>query len=455
MNRNSNNGLLFLIGIVFCIGFIIYLASSHLIFNEHNWLLSLIITTLLVFSIGSLIHLRGIMGREEAEIDSIFIQKLTSIEDIKNVTKSLKNSLIKERLENINSVYEQTNKINYEEIEYLTLKRQRNYGAIEKYIINATILIGWIGTFLGIIQSVKNLNINKNNVSMPMVEGIISGLSLAIGASILGIFSSLILGFLYTAYKNYENNVFTKLEEISVLKIVPHYTIFESSSIAKAIAESMNRVLPNIIRQSTDDLKEATLNLKRVTEEIQHNQQNFSLLIQQIETSVTNATENNIQIQVLLRAFNGHISKLTPTLDKIDDVITQNSNEFEKISYENQANYEIISKTYSTLKSHSGTLKIFSENIKNDFNFFLANSSRSNEEFKEVILEGVKMFVSNQTDTSKKISELHDKLVHSIVNIAQNQKRNFEKKRLNEKDIIVSESKKKNNLFFSFLNRFK
>ena len=44
MNRNSNNLFLFIVGIAFCICFIIYLAYSNLIFDEHNWQLTSIIT---------------------------------------------------------------------------------------------------------------------------------------------------------------------------------------------------------------------------------------------------------------------------------------------------------------------------------------------------------------------------------------------------------------------------
>lgn len=455
MNRSSNNGFLFLIGIVFCIGFIIYLGWSRLIFDEHNWLLSLIITTLLGISIVSLIRLWIIMSNQEIQINKVAKNKFTSIDDIKSVIPSLNSSLIKERLENIDKTYEQSNKVNYSDIEYLTLKRQRNYGTIEKYIINATILIGWIGTFLGIIQSVKNLNISSNSADMPMIEGIISGLSLAIGASILGIFSSLVLGFLYTAYKNYENNVFTKLEEISILKIIPHYTIVENSLISKAIADSMNRVMPAIIKQSTDDLKEATYNLKGVTEEIKNNQQNISSLIAQIETSVQNATENNTQIQTLLGTFNGHIGQLIPTLNNIDNLITLNKDGFEKMNSENKINYEIISKTYSTLKSHSDTLKAYSENIKNDFTQFISNSSTSNEQFKSVVSGAVKELVNNQTATLNKISELHGKLVNSIVGIEKSRNEVYARKMKNDESSILSEPKKKRKGFFSFLNIFR
>ena len=452
MNRNSNNLFLFIVGIAFCICFIIYLAYSNLIFDEHNWQLTSIITFLLMVSIISLVRLWNIMSTQEAEIDKVFKKNFTSIDDIKTTIKSLKDSLIKERLENIDQTYEQSNKVNYTDIEYLTLKRQKNYGTLEKYIINATILIGWIGTFLGIIQSVKGLNIDSKNASMPMIEGIISGLSLAIGSSILGISSSLFLGFLYTTYKNYENNVFTKLEEISILKIVPHYSIEENSLISKAISDSMNRVLPNIIKQSTDDLKEATLNLKGVTGEIKQNQESISSLIKQIETSVLNATENNQQIQLLLKAFNGHISKLTPTLDKIDSVITQNKNEFEKITLENKANYEVISKTYSTLKSHSEILKTFSDSIKNDFSSFLNNASTSNEQFKQVISEAIKTLVNNQSETTTKLSELHNKLINSIANNEKNRNENHIRRRESN---VVSEQKPKRKGLFSFLRKSK
>lgn len=455
MNRNSNNGFLFSLGIVFCILFIAYLAWSGLIFDEYNWQLTSVITILLVFSILSLIRLWTIMNEQENQIDKVFQKEFSSIDDIKTIIISLKDSLIKERLVNIDKTYEQSNKVNYTDIEYLTMKRQRNYGTIEKYIINATILIGWVGTFLGIIQSVKHLNITSTNASMPMIEGIIGGLSLAIGSSILGISSSLFLGFLYTAYKNYENNVFIKLEEISILKIVPNYSIIENSLISKAIVDSMNRVLPSIIKQSTDDLKEATLNLKDVTEEIKYNQKNFSTLITQIEVSVLNATENNQKIQILLGAFNGHISKLNPTLDRIDDVIIQNNHEFEKIIVENKANFDVISKTYSSLKSHSDTLKTFTENLKNDFSTFLINASTSNNQYKEVLSESFKLLVTNQAETSNKLLEAHNKFVRSIDNIEKKSKMANEIKKEKEENSIISELKKRSKSIFSILKRLR
>lgn len=395
------------------------------------------------------------MREQETEIDKVYHRTFRSINDIKTAIISLKDSLIKERLFQIDSTYEQSNKVNYSEIEYLSVKRQKNYGSIEKYIINATILIGWIGTFLGIIQSVKSLNISDNSIQMPLISGIINGLSLAIGASILGIFSSLSLGFLYTAYKNYENNVFTKLEEISILKIVPHYSIVENSLISKAIADSMNRVLPSIIKQSTDDLKEATLNLKGVTEEIKANQQNISTLISQIETSVVSSTENNRQIQVQLKEFNGHINKLIPTLDNIDSAITQNKNEFEQIKSENKANYEVISKTYTTLKEHSDTLKTFSTTIHIDFANFLNDNSKSNEQFKQVVGDAVKTLVKNQAEATNRISQLHDKLVNSIISIEKSRNEVYVRRQESETSSVKVEAKKKKGGIFSFLNRFR
>ena len=80
---------------------------------------------------------------------------------------------------------------------------------------------------------------------------------------------------------NFKQYILERLEGVSMLKVLPFYKPDEANKLSERIAESIERVLPNVMRQAGNDLKDSSESLKTVTGGLRSVQSDFNDFTQQ------------------------------------------------------------------------------------------------------------------------------------------------------------------------------
>lgn len=321
----NSNFLLQFIGLLGFITLSIFFKNEGFIFNENNEIISYVITIL--FFIGSiwLIHLSFNLFSEEKEANTLLDREnyISSPQDIELLALKLKNSWIKDRISRIIRITEIKGQIDTNSLSKITENQVCISANIVKYISSAVLLIGLLGTFLGLIQSVQGLQsaLNHQEISSKSqinigttkdddveslyvnMSGTLGGLDKAFGTSIAGIIASIILSLLYIGYKITERLLINKIEAISTILITPYFQRKETDTIAIIIAETINRTLPTIIKEATEDLKLSTENLEKATQLLKSDQNTFFKIAQSIEAETNRFISENEKFTTWLIKF--------------------------------------------------------------------------------------------------------------------------------------------------------
>jgi hypothetical protein len=338
-------------GIIIYAGATIYLYFNGFILNVNNYYVNVIIVFLFLIGVFRLIKLAYTLSSENKEIDKVGKCTIKVASDIDLIETKLPRSWIKSRLIQVNEILKAKGKLNHRDMAALLEKKIRNLGNLIKYIAGITILIGLLGTFLGMTESIQGFNsaLNKTQ-SQPQnaaisshkdiingyktlnndMTNILGGIDKALGTSILGILTFIILNYLCIMYKNSQGIIANKLEEVFIVKILPHYQYFESDIITKSITESISGILPQTIKNSTEDLKVSTLNLKEITQGIKTVQGTFNELIINIKDESSALQNANKEINENLRSFSNQIGVFTKTIEVVNSNLTQNQAELQK-----------------------------------------------------------------------------------------------------------------------------
>ena len=320
------------------------------IFNANNFLISLIIFVL--FSIGyiNLLKLTLNLASQSTLLTKLERQNTDLLD---NFVNKLPNGWIKNYIDRI-----KINNINGKTIFSLSTSVIQNdistTSSVIKYISGILILVGLLGTFLGIIKSVKglegaiNLGIYSNqnfDHLFTNITQVLNGLDKAFGTSIIGIISYIILSFAYTIYKKSENKLAVSFKNIAISKIIPFYQKLNIDPLAQIIITSINKTLPNVVKESSEALKESSNTILEVSEMLHSSQKSVSSLTQTFQKETKKLIEINVQ-------FSTDVKLIKDTLTLLNSSINENQKVFNGMYIKNTQIHNQILESHKELSDY-------------------------------------------------------------------------------------------------------
>lgn len=254
----------------------------------------------------------------------------------------LEQSLLKEWAYKILNMTLHATKPDQNALSLLLQQRVEVGGNRIRYIAGVLVMIGLLGTFLGLIQSLKylqhfftaseGLDINTLFSDMKQTLG---GLDKAFGTSIGGILAYLVLGYLNIVLRTKQAYILSQIEEVLLDHILPVMEGFlvktpsDSGSAAieilqtlpQTVAEELRRALETIMQQtiggSTARLEATGAHLQSAAEGIQQGQETLTETLRTFGDFLTTVQESRAQLALTqqtlasgVKAFAAEIANL-------------------------------------------------------------------------------------------------------------------------------------------------
>ncbi|MEZ4887716.1 MAG: MotA/TolQ/ExbB proton channel family protein [Chitinophagales bacterium] len=349
MNSKLSAQSILLLGILMYIASSVILYLAGFIYSPNNLHISVLISTLFVVATIMLIALISQLGRESNALDKVETSVIVSKENLEEVKNSLPESWVKDRISKVASLSMLHAEIKEQQMSKIVEERYRISGNMIRFIANAMIFVGLLGTFLGIIQSaqgfesaLKGSPTGGPSASYNDISAIIGGLDKALGTSIVGVIASLILGFMLLSVKNFQHHLVTRLEEVSMLRILPFYRKEQSFSMHEAMVDSIEKILPETMRQATSKLQEAAQLLKDSTERLYSSQGNVLNLITNLQSAVQSLDNNSAGFEHRVDTFTKELQNIKETVLQLNGHLQQQQRTYLGLSEDYTKNGEVM-----------------------------------------------------------------------------------------------------------------
>lgn len=341
---------------------IAYFTAKDYVFSAYNREISGII--LLLFGIGIamvIYHLRRLY-REDRQLATFFdqlenfrialnqlLQKRDTLspEMTTNTFRKivdehfmiLEPSLLKERVYKIVNMTLTAQKPNQDTLSSLLQQKVEIGGNRIRYIAGILIMIGLLGTFLGLVQSIKSLQhffTASEGVDITMLfsdmKRTLGGLDKAFGTSIGGIIAYLVLGYLNIVVRVRQADILNRIEEVTFEQIipimqkfrveepqdVPATTVNMLRTIPETVSKHLKTALESIIRQtiggSTEHLQATSIHLQQAAEGIQKGQEIFTQTLRAFENFLTTFQEDKKQLLSIQQTLASGIQEFSQEL---------------------------------------------------------------------------------------------------------------------------------------------
>lgn len=356
---------------ILVLGVLMYIASSVIlyfagfIYSPNNLHISVLISSLFIVATIMLIALLAGLGRESSALDTVETSAIVSREDLENVKNSLPESWVKDRITKVASLAMLHAEIKEQQMSKLLEERFKVSGNMIRFIANSMIFVGLLGTFLGIIQSAQGFESALKgspgggpSASYNDISAIIGGLDKALGTSIVGVISSLILGFMLLSVRNFQHQLITRLEEVSMLRILPYYRKEQSFSMHEAIVDSIERILPETMRQATSKLQEAAELLKDSTARLYSSQGNVLDLVTNLQSAVQSLDNNASGFEHRVESFTKELQYIKESVLQLNGNLQQQSRTYSELS-------EDYTKNGQTMQRIGSQINASQENLSN------------------------------------------------------------------------------------------
>ncbi|MGB1242430.1 MAG: MotA/TolQ/ExbB proton channel family protein [Chitinophagales bacterium] len=339
MNSKLSAYSILLLGVLMYIASSVILYLAGFIYSPNNIHISVLISSLFVVATIMLLALLAGLGTESNALDTVETSAIVSKEDLENVRNSLPESWVKDRITKVASLAMLHAEIKEQQMSKLLEERFKVSGNMIRFIANSMIFVGLLGTFLGIIQSAQGFESALKgspgggpSASYNDISAIIGGLDKALGTSIVGVISSLILGFMLLSVRNFQHSLITKLEEVSMLRILPYYRKEQSFSMHEAMVDSIERILPETMRQATSKLQEAAELLKDSTARLYSSQGNVLDLVTNLQSAVQSLDNNASGFEHRVESFTRELQHIKESVLQLNGNLQQQSRIYSELS---------------------------------------------------------------------------------------------------------------------------
>lgn len=345
------------------------LYDDKYIFNSANTAISLLIIAFFLIGVAISYSSLIIINKEKQHYNN-FIKN----PDVINEIDGLPDSLIKKQFISVSSLYSESSISNKDASILLRNLFITNTDYL-KNMAGMVILLGLLGSFIGILKSIKgiegSLKVNKSVGSEQIgslfdnMEGVLEGVSIAFGTSILGVVTSIFLTVLFIFFKKEESLLMCNIETLSLTVIIPHINKHKINPIAKMIDSSITRMLPKVITKASDTLSLSSQKLLESTMIISESLSKFNNNIKENERVINEFKINNLENSKTNQKLVTSIDEISILLNKIniakDNKLTELNILLNNFTKSSESNLLALDRIYNNLVDSTVN---FSEYIK-------------------------------------------------------------------------------------------
>ena len=451
---------------------IFYFASEAYIFTTYNRGISWLIV--LLFFLGLVMLLRHLLGlfREDRELSKVeehipgfkmglnqLLQNRQSLSPemfANNVRKLvdehfalLENSLIKTRVYRVTGMVLSGASPDQETLSQLLQQQVEVKGNRVRYIAGILIMIGLLGTFLGLVQSVQYLqnffvetpSVDFNTLFADM-EKTLGGLDRAFGTSIGGITAYLVLGYLNIVFKTKQAYVLNQIETLTIEEFIPAVSKLRQEGskdpslhavemlqtlpdvMTKELGRSLQAVISQTIGGSSEHLKATGQYLQQAAEGIQAGQKSFSETVMAFGDFFTSFQEGRDQLVNSQKAIAEGVQQFSQALGHLEEnqkMLTTSLEMTREYLEHSEARLsgmdEVVQKMHSVWQDNRslfeqlvGTIHqehtMLSQTTERLQDFLLAVKSDS-QEFFQVAQQHIQRPIEKNTDVHERLLETH------------------------------------------------
>ncbi|MFH0926023.1 MAG: hypothetical protein V1872_10420 [bacterium] len=152
------------------------------------------------------------------------------------------NSIIGNRFITILRLKDSLSEISHEILTDILSAKENTRAVFAKYFLGACVMLGLLGTFLGLLETVSGAYIaiellDKSDQLIKSLHQPLGGISLAFGTSIVGIIASLTLGFTYVFLYRRQILFLSELEEYTQTVLIPTITKSSGKMLDEIVSE--------------------------------------------------------------------------------------------------------------------------------------------------------------------------------------------------------------------------
>ena len=465
---------------------IFFMINNKFIFNDNDIVYTMTIIILFEFSSLIIVWRYRKMKTELSQFNKIYNAKINSKESLIIITNSLDRSIIKNKLEYLlKSPIELKNNSENPNIGNYLAEHIRSKSLDVRYTIATLVLVGLLGTFVGLIHSVKSLenifvanaltiNDNTNDI-ITALGGSLKGINLAFGTSICGILSSILLGLIYNIYVIISDNYYNIITQESEILIKPYIYKVNYDYISTIFTESFNKIISNtlvgVIKKfestinnlgvSTEKLTSAFIGQTELIEKYNQSAQNIKMASDNLIQCSNSLIEHDNKLTKIDEQIQSELNRINDTFDGINNsVIKIENNLKESTDYIISHLDKIVNFQKNEEKQFIDDLKIYTKTInelfENEKHHNLSFSEKTTKMIKSI--ETYELNAKKRTDNLNKILENSNSLKNASMEYLQFQKTNIIENRqlLNDfsKDIIklTKTMERRQNRYFKFID---
>lgn len=345
-----------------------YFASEGYIFSSYNREISWLIV--LLFGIGILMVVYHLLRlyQEDCQITTVY-ERMTSFktavgrllqkkytvtpEMLANGMRKavdehfaiLEPSLIKQRISRIVNMMLTPGSPDLDTLSSLLQQKEGVKGSRIRYIAGILIMLGLLGTFLGLVQAVKYLqhffmateSVDFNTLFSDMKQTL-GGLDKAFGTSIGGITAYLVLGYLNVVLRTKRTYVLNQIEDISVEHFIPLCSRFQAEksqnmpagsveeilqripeTLSKQLGSTFEEIIMRTIGESSEQLKVAGTSLQPTLEGLQKGQHLLSEMLNSTGNFLSTFQEGKNQLFSIQETIASGLKDFSQALIHLDE----------------------------------------------------------------------------------------------------------------------------------------
>ena len=348
-----------------------YFIAHGYIFTPYNWEISLIISVLFATGAAMVGYHLATFYREDAQLaagqerlraaasalnafwqEQALLPKaqvaLTLRQIIDEHFVTLAPSLFKTRVYRLTEMVCAAQTANQDFLSQIVQQEEEMKGSRVRYIAAILIVVGLLGTFLGLVQSVKYLqnfflateNVDLNSLFSDMRQTL-GGLDKAFGTSIGGITAYLVLGYLNVVLRTRQVALLHRLENVTLTSLLPLFSGLERTpaqevsaqaveilqtipvTLAQELSQAFETVMKRTIGGSSADLKATGLSLQAAAQQMQAGQATFEQTLTGLATFLNAFQTGQDQMVNAQQGMSTGVQRFSDALSHLE--VNQNS----------------------------------------------------------------------------------------------------------------------------------
>ncbi|MGA1874577.1 MAG: hypothetical protein ACMUIA_03110 [bacterium] len=213
-------------------GALFYDLHFYRLFNEQSAVgrnLCLIILGVFLWGMADILFHYWAVMKENSQLEEFICAFHDSSQTGKDLRQKFGHSIIGNRFVLISQLKNTFSEVSHEVLTDIISNSESRRALLARYFLSMCILLGLLGTFLGILESIRGTYITFSMIqeTETLIKSLrqpLQGISLAFGTSVVGIVSSLALGLAYLFFHQRQLSFLSHLEQFTQATLIPALT---------------------------------------------------------------------------------------------------------------------------------------------------------------------------------------------------------------------------------------